>query len=396
MSLLTRASAPALTHELADLARAILSNQDHTAPATPGAVADPLPAAVPVLAGPSGLGTSAARPGRPRETQPTQQNDSVPTLYCPPPLRDDPVLGELVNERLVQWAGDCGIYPGHLDELRATNLGRLIMLTHPDTDDPDRLLAAAKCATAEWAVDDHYCDDETAGSDPELLSPRLAVAAAAVDPAYLPIRYAPEQEKAMRDDPVLVALRTAVAHFSDYGSWAQVARLRHEIAAIFVAFGQEAGWRMAGKLPPVWEYLTNRQPNSFLPCMALIDALGGYELPTGVYTQPRVRHAITRAAMASVIVNDLYSMARESRSAGLDFNLPTVIAAEENCSLREGVRRTVDIHDELVHAFEAEAAALTVADPNPALRRFLAGVWAWLGGNHEWHRRSPRYATAAP
>ena len=45
--------------------------------------------------------------------------------------------------------------------MRAANFGRLIMLAHPDTDDPDRLLAAAKCALAEWSVDDHYCDDQT-------------------------------------------------------------------------------------------------------------------------------------------------------------------------------------------------------------------------------------------
>ena len=34
------------------------------------------------------------------------------------------------------------------------------MLTHPGTDDPDRLLAAAKVVVAEWASDDYYLDKE--------------------------------------------------------------------------------------------------------------------------------------------------------------------------------------------------------------------------------------------
>lgn len=47
-------------------------------------------------------------------------------------------------------------------------------------------------------------------------------------------------------------------------------------------------------------------------------------------------------------------------------------------------------HDELVYTFETEAAALSL-EGSPALRRYLAGVWAWLGGNHEWHSSSARY-----
>ena len=70
-----------------------------------------------------------------------------------------------------------------------------------------------------------------------------------------------------------------------------------------------------------------------------------------------------------------------------------VIAAEEKCSLDKAVKRSVEIHDELVHTFETEAYVLSLAG-SPALRRFLAGVWAWLGGNREWHRTTTRYNSA--
>lgn len=338
----------------------------------------------PLTLGPTGLGTSALRIGarRPKE--------SVPELYCPSPVRDDKVLGKEVNDRLIDWADEVGIYSGRLEMLQQADFGRLIMLTHPDTDDPDRLLAAAKCATAEWAVDDHYCDDEEGGSVTALLGSRLGVGYAAVDPAQLPNRYAPRLERAMRDDPVRIALRSSVEHLSQYASPAQVARLRHELAVLFVAFGAEASWRTTGRFPPVYEYLVNRQQNSFLPCMALIDPVGGYEVPPHEYAHPRVRGAVRKAATASAIVNDLYSMTRESSRSGVDFNLPTVIAAEEHQSLHDAVRDSVEIHDELVRTFEIEATGLSL-DGSPALKRFLSGVWAWLGGNLEWHKGSERY-----
>jgi 2-methylisoborneol synthase len=127
--------------------------------------------------------------------------------------------------------------------------------------------------------------------------------------------------------------------------------------------------------------------------MAPIDTLGGYELDAAGYCDPRMRRAVTTAALAAQMVNDLYSMAREDLSGGREFNLPTVLAAEEGCTRREAVRRTAAIHDELVHRFEAEATALA-ATGSPQQRRFLAGLWAWLGGNRAWHADSRRYRDA--
>lgn len=81
---------------------------------------------------------------------------AVPELFCPGPVRDNAALGEEVSNRVVDRAQEVGIYPGQLDRLRSCAFGHLIMLTHPTTDDPDRLLAAAKCVVAEWAADDYF------------------------------------------------------------------------------------------------------------------------------------------------------------------------------------------------------------------------------------------------
>jgi 2-methylisoborneol synthase len=311
---------------------------------------------------------------------------TVPPLYCPEAVRDDPGLGRVVNDRLVAWADEMGLFQGRLERLRSHDFGRLFMLAHPDTDDPDRLLAAARCGLAEWAVDDHWVDE---GEDtrPELIGPRVALAHAVVDPVRLPPRYYGQFEQVVTGEPVLKAFRSALTLLSTIANPTQVARLRHELAVMFVGYGQEAEWRMSGRRPAVWEYLLHRYENAFFPCMVLVDPVGGYELPAHEFADHRVRRTYLYAGVANVLLNDLYSMAKEDPT---DTNLPNLIAAEEGCTLQEAVDQAAAIHDELMRTIELESAALSAAG-SPCLRRFLTGVWAWMGGSHTWHRTSARY-----
>ncbi|MFJ3909134.1 family 2 encapsulin nanocompartment cargo protein terpene cyclase [Streptomyces vinaceus] len=379
--------------------------------------AAPVPSRAALLArlrgGPGGPGTSTLRirpapppqappppapaagpaPGPVSVRAPASPAPAVPELYCPPPQRDDPALAEVVEDRLLAWAEETGIYAGRPADVRALSLGRYTMLTYAHVEDPDRLLAPAKCTLAQWATDDYYCDDESAGAVPLRIATHLSQALAAIDPAHLPAAYAPLLERAMCADPVLVALRSSTEHLSRYATGSQLTRYRHEMAALFSGYTAEAGWRVAGRTPPVWEFLAVRQDNSFIPTMVMLDPAGGYELPVEAYADPRVRGAVLKAASASVIVNDLYSMHREDAGAAVNYNLPALIEAEEGCSRAEAVRRSVDLHDELVHAFEEESALLAAAG-FPPLVRFLADVWAWLGGNLEWHRTTARYHPA--
>ncbi|WP_235489812.1 family 2 encapsulin nanocompartment cargo protein terpene cyclase [Streptomyces roseoverticillatus] len=371
-----------------------------------------------LLAGPTGLGTSAARlfrtaltdagllseaPATAPESAPPAEEDAarpadegsegssvvVPPLYCPDAERDDPALGEEVNNRLVEWAEEIGIFRGRLERLRSHNFGRLFMLAHPDTDDPERILIAAKCGLSEWAVDDHWVD-EGEDTSPELIGSRLAMAHAVVDPVRLPARYLAEFENLVRKEPVLRAFRSCLDHLAEIASPTQVARLRHELAVMFVGYNQEAEWRGSGRTPAVWEYLLHRYENAFYPCMVLIDPVGGYELPAAEFADARVRRTYLYAGTANVLLNDLYSMTKEDPT---DTNLPNLIAAEDNCSLQEAVNRAACIHDELMHTVEAECAILSAAG-SPELRRYLTGLWAWMGGSKEWHATSPRYREA--
>jgi 2-methylisoborneol synthase len=338
-----------------------------------------LPAARVTLAA-TGLGTSAVRAFAPQP---------VPDLVCPPAVRDDPALGAEVDERIVAWAREVGIYPGNLDRLRAGGFGRFMMLAHPATSDPDRLLAATKCLVAEWAADDYYVDEVTLGADPMVVGSRLAKLHAVVDPAQLPRAYAGDIADHARLEPLAAAFRGALEHLAAYASVTQIARFKSQLAILFVAWCQEADWHANRRTPPVWEYLVQRHLNSYLPPMILVDVLAGYELPPREFFDPRVRRALTVAANAAVLVNDLYSGPSESDT---DFSLPVVLSANEGCGHREAVLRTVEIHNEHMRTFTALATELS-ATGSPALRRFLADIGAWLGGSREWHATTRRYTS---
>jgi 2-methylisoborneol synthase len=183
-----------------------------------------------------------------------------------------------------------------------------MMLTHPATSNPDRLLAASKCALAEWATDDYFFDEEFMGADPKLIASRLGVTYGAMDPVDLPICYAPQLDKALSDEPVAVAYHSAFEHLAQYATAMQVVRLRHELAVMFMAYNHEPNWRSLGRIPPVWEYLTHRHENSFLPPMVLVDPVAGYEVPAFEFTDRRARRVFCLAGSTSVILNDLYSL----------------------------------------------------------------------------------------
>ena len=377
--------------DLGRLAGTILSDLRYAPPGELSRVVDPTGMLNPTggaraSLGPTGLGTSAARLLQ-RNNAVDGANDPLPALFCPGPLRDNPALGREVNDRVVAWAQDVGIYRNNLDRLRSCDFGRFMMLSHPATDDPDRLVAATKCLVAEWAADDYYVDEVSLGADPMTVGSRLAKLHAIVDPARLPRRYAAEFNAQMGLEPIAVAFRSAMEHLAKYASVTQMARFQHQMAILFLAWTQEADWHANGRTPSVWEYLVQRHLNSYLPPMILVDVVAGYELAPQEFYHPLVREAYTLAGDANVLLNDLYSGAGE---ADTDHNLGSVLTAEEGLTRRETVRRTVELHNELMHRFVAIAAPLS-STGSPQLRRFFADTWAWLGGSRQWHATTGRY-----
>ncbi|SDT81131.1 family 2 encapsulin nanocompartment cargo protein terpene cyclase [Actinoplanes derwentensis] len=329
------------------------------------------------------FGMSAARAFLGPLVSPPSDN----TLFCPDAVRDDPALGDLVDDMLVDWARQVGIYEGRLDKLRSYGFGRYMMLAHPAVNDPDRLLMASKCLVAEWATDDYYVDEIELGADPAVVGSRLSRLLSMIDPARLVPRYAADMDAYHRLQPISEAFRSAVEHLGRYASPSQMGRFQHQMAILFLAWTQEADWHVNRRTPPVWEYLVQRHLNSYLPPMILIDVLAGYELPAHEFYHPDVRRAFTTAGNAAVLVNDLHSGPAESDT---DYNLPRVLSLQEGLSGAEALARTVEIHNELMHDFVGLATQLSAVG-SPNLRRFLADTWAWVGGSRRWHATTGRY-----
>jgi len=315
---------------------------------------------------------------------------SYPPLYLPATARVDEELGEVVNERLVGWAARVGIYAGRLEEFRDAGFGRLAMLTHADTDDPDMLLIAARMNAAWWAADDYYADETALGATPTELPPRLALVMSAMDPPPSAGHYTRELEEAIAADPVLVALRSAREHLSRHATPAQLMRACNTTFQMYVSWTAYAAWRYLGQLPAVWRYLAARQHDSFYTSMTLIDVVGGYELPSSTFYERAFHRALMQAGTAAVLVNDLHSAEREAADELPDSNVVLLIAAEEKVTVREATERTVALHNDFVRGFEASQRELS-AVPSAPLQRFLRGAQAWMAGGLEWHGSTGRY-----
>jgi 2-methylisoborneol synthase len=305
------------------------------------------------LSGPVGLGTSAARiselynraRGRAPEARPREPDvdpayaerpwgdGSAPSLYCPVTERINDPLAQDINERLIQWAKECGFAGKKLEQFGKAGFGRLAMLTHADCDDPDRLLLVAQLNAALWAADDFYADDTALGALPAQLPPRLMLVTAALDPMPPAGEFARPLEDALRADPILVAFRSGIKHMARYGTHAQIQRFCYATFTMFVSWTAYAAWRHTGKYPPAWEYLAARQHDSFYVSMCLVDAVSGYELDANVFYEPRIRRAACLAGTAAVLVNDLHSVGKDLLDETPPCNMVLQIAADRGCSI---------------------------------------------------------------
>lgn len=344
---------------------------------------------------PYGTALSEASPGPahggPAYAERPWGDGSHSPLYCPLPERADQSLAREIDARLTSWARDRGFHDHELDALSKVAFGKLVTLAHPDTDDPDVLLVAAQLNAAWWAADDYYADDTALGAVPARLPQRLTLAMSAMDPVPPVGDFTSPLRKAHEGDLVLRMLDSAVAHLSRHATPAQVQRVCYSTFAMFVSWTAYAAWRETGEHPPAWEYLAARQHDSFYTSMTLIDAVGGYEVPANLFYEPRVRRAAMQAGTASVVVNDLHSVAKDAADENPVCNLVLLIAADRDCSVEEATEIAVTLHNDLVHDFETSHRELATV-PSPELQRYLRGLRAWMGGGFEWHAGNPRYA----
>ncbi|MFI6874433.1 family 2 encapsulin nanocompartment cargo protein terpene cyclase [Streptomyces sp. NPDC050400] len=353
-----------------------------------------------VLRGPSGIGTSGLRltlreelpdgpgPAAPEASATAPKGRPIPGLYYHQVADPDPVRVEEVSRRIKSWALDeVSLYPDDWEEeFDGFSVGSYMVGCHPDAPTVDHLMIATRLMVAENAVDDCYCEDH--GGSPIGLGERLLLAHTALDPLHTTEEYQPDWAKSLHADAPRRAYRSAMEYFVQAGSPSQADRFRHDMARLHLGYLAEAAWSQMDQVPEVWEYLAMRQFNNFRPCPTITDTVGGYELPADLHARPAMQKVIALAGNATTIVNDLYSYTKELDSPGTHLNLPVVIAEREGLSERDAYLKSVEVHNDLMHSFETEAAALAADCPLPTVQRFLRGVAAWVDGNHHWHQNN--------
>ncbi|MGF1426141.1 terpene synthase family protein [Kitasatospora sp. LaBMicrA B282] len=281
----------------------------------------------------------------------------------------------------------------YLGEINLSGFGRMMCLANPRAVSDAHLLVLAKCFVAEYITDD-TCEDNEHGVVPAQLYPQLMMGTFTIEPTVPLAGYAKEWDARTGSSTLCQAWRGAIASLHEVATPAQAGRLKHALATLFIGFGGESGWRLAQRVPPSWEYLMERQLNSFFCSMILPDVAAGYELSPQLYYLPEVQRALRAAALSSNLMNDVYSLWRDLEQKSTAFSLPLLLASEQDLPLETAVERTIDLHNELIGFFQAEKTRLTAAY-GPTLGRYLADVLNWLAVNRHWHVTSDRYRRPA-
>lgn len=339
------------------------------------------------LVPPAGLGMAASRlsqAGRPARV--------TEALYCPPAVRDDPALAAAVQQRVDQWAAGVGLAPGP-----AAGLGHLVVLAHPDTHDVGRLEVAARllavgrvlaggalgALAAPQAQLVRRAPESGSGAGTESTAAVLAQAldeaiaevydGCDVPEAALPSRPDPARAAAAGDAGAMAApaLLSAMAGLRALpASPYQVERVRREVEALSSAAPGGTGVR------PPWEYLSLGHVNAYSPALAALDAVDGFELSPSWAADPELRRAQRLAALAAALLHDI--------AAPGPAGLTAAIARADGLGPGAASRRAAEVHDEAMRAFQYHATLLA-SSADPATRRYLSGLWTWLGGHRTWH-----------
>lgn len=390
-------------------------HREHREPRTHREPPDLRTATVPPRA--TGLGTSAAalaETGRPAR--------AVAALYCPGAVRDDPALAVRVQQALDGWAAGVGV-----PAAAVAGLGRLAMLTHPDTADPARLAVAGRLLALGAMV--------AGGTLPDPGATVPAVDLPAVD---LPVTGLPAVDVTGPADPVggagapLAAsaldagVDAAVDAVVDAGVGAALQEVFHgcDLPGSAVRAGGAGRWALAGvftdhpvavsalaglsALPaspyqvdrvrreyqvlaasapardapyPPWEHLALGHVNAYSPVLAALDALDGYELSPAAAARPELRRVRRLAALAAALLHDVAMPSPTGLSAA--------IGRADGLGSAAAARRAAAVHDDAMRAFQHHATLLAAGSGDPAIRRYLAGLWTWLGGHRSWHIDRP-------
>ncbi|MFD9813464.1 family 2 encapsulin nanocompartment cargo protein terpene cyclase [Streptomyces sp. NPDC059080] len=393
---------------------------------TPGALD-----AAPVLGGPTGLGTSAARiaasfsatlPARVRQHThvPFQAVGTVqlPELYLPYTTRLSPHLAGS-RERIVGWARRMGMLeqpprlpgggtapPVIWDEhkLRAFDFALCSAGIHPDAT-PDGLDLTTGWLTWGTYGDDYY--PAVFGRTRDAAGARTCTERLA---AFMPVESGadiPEPLNALEHGLADLWRRTA-------GPMTPAARrtFRRTIEDMTGSWLWELGNHWANRIPDPVDYVEMRRRTFGADLTMSLSRLGhGRTVPPEVYRTRPVQAMENAAADYAGLLNDLFSYQKEIQFEGEVHNAVLVVQNFFDCGLREALEIVNDLMTSRMREFEHilavelpalfdefgldAAARATLTGYAEELKHWLAGILIWHEGCHRYEEAELRRPVAA-
>lgn len=303
----------------------------------------------------------------------------LPDMECPIAAEAHPDA-EATHERSLAWACATGLAaaPKQLARARAAKIGWLASRGFPRAR-PWALQLASDWTTLFCMLDDHVEAIPAAGD----VEARLAGLLHAFTRA----------EVATADDPfaaALVDLRTRMDRLAP-ARW--VARFTARLAELFACFAAEAHHRERRSPPDLATYLQLREVSVGLHVLFTFSELtDAIELPDEVLRHPALRSLETRASNLVGWANDILTYEKEV-AQGEVLNLVVVLQAAGRGSPRDALARVIARHNAEIRAFVADIAALPSFGEchDPAVRRHVAVLQAWVAGHLAWGVETGRY-----
>ena len=359
----------------------------------------------PALAGPLGLGTSAAQivtsiaktmPARlKRLSHPLHEQvgpTPIPDIAAPSELRLNPHL-PVARQHGLDWARRIGFFDGVWDDRHFTGADFALCAagTHPDAS-PDEL-----DLTTDWLIWGTYADDfypaafgtarDRAGA--RLSNERLSALMSDNPPAPVSAL-----ERGLAD-----LWRRSTAEASQQGREA----LRRGTQAMIDSWLWELDNKAVHRVPDPIDYIEMRRDTFGAGLTTALSGISHAAIPAEVLRSRPVKALEHAATDWTFLVNDLYSYQKEIQFEGDVHNAVLVAQDFLDCD-RDRALETISTLmrarlDQFRHCADIEIPALAEAMRLPrttraALDQHIQHLRDWMTGIHHWHRTTGRYAEA--
>lgn len=310
----------------------------------------------------------------------------IPDLHFPVEPALSPYT-EAVQREINQWMQEHE-YLKTEKALKRFQAGKFAWTTgraHPEAGF-DQIRIVATYMSWLFMVDD-WCDEESLGKDPDGL-------AALHSQLIYHMRH--PRPAMPNDSPVIVGLIDVWQEMRQNASPEWVTRFIETFTHYAEGCVWEARNRAQGSIPSLDEYVIwRRQTSALYIFFDLIELADDVTLPEAVLNHEALRELKKMANDGVAWFNDIVSLEKEIRTGDIH-NLVIVLQHEDNLDLQTAIDRAAAIFNARMRAYFAQEREIPSFGPtlDKEIKRYIAGLRAWIRGNIDWSYETGRYGQA--